>query len=60
VARIAASFGGGGHRHAGGCTLEGPLAGATERILETMRRELMTVGSGPPSNAMEPSGNLLA
>ena len=40
VARIAASFGGGGHRHAGGCTLEGPLMAAMERILETMRRML--------------------
>jgi bifunctional oligoribonuclease and PAP phosphatase NrnA len=41
VARIAASFGGGGHLHAGGCTLEGPLSAAMDRILETMRRELM-------------------
>jgi bifunctional oligoribonuclease and PAP phosphatase NrnA len=41
VARIAASFGGGGHLHAGGCTLEGPLPAATSRILETMRRELI-------------------
>lgn len=40
VARIAASFGGGGHLHAGGCTLDGPLGRATETILETMRREL--------------------
>jgi len=40
VARIAASFGGGGHRHAGGCTLEGPLTAAMEKILERMRREL--------------------
>lgn len=60
VARIAASFGGGGHRHAGGCTMEGPLAAATERILDTMRRELMTVIPGSASNAMEPNGNLLA
>lgn len=60
VARIAAGFGGGGHRHAGGCTLDGPLAVSTERILETMRRELMTVVSSSPSSAMEPSGNLLA
>jgi bifunctional oligoribonuclease and PAP phosphatase NrnA len=44
VARIAASFGGGGHLHAGGCTLPGPLSAATDRILETMRRELMTDG----------------
>ncbi len=42
VARIAARFGGGGHLHAGGCTLEGPLRSATEKILETMRRELTT------------------
>jgi phosphoesterase RecJ-like protein len=60
VARIAASFGGGGHRHAGGCTVEGPLAAAAERILETMRRVLMTVGAGPGSNTMEPDENLLA
>ncbi len=60
VARIAANFGGGGHRHAGGCTVEGPLAVATERILERMRGELMTVVSGPASNAMEPDRNLLA
>ena len=60
VARIAASFGGGGHRHAGGCTLDGPLAAATERILKTMRRELMTVVSASASNAMEPNENLLA
>ncbi|MGA8531225.1 MAG: DHHA1 domain-containing protein, partial [Acidobacteriaceae bacterium] len=60
VAQIAASFGGGGHRHAGGCTLEGPLTKATERILETMRRELITVVSGSASNPMEPNGNLLA
>lgn len=60
VARIAATFGGGGHRHAGGCTLDGPLAAATERILETMRRELTTAVSGSASNAMETNGNLLA
>ncbi len=40
VAQVAASLGGGGHRHAGGCTLEGPLTTAMERILETMRRLL--------------------
>jgi len=42
VAEVAARFGGGGHVHAGGCTLEGPLPAATEKILETMRRELET------------------
>jgi bifunctional oligoribonuclease and PAP phosphatase NrnA len=48
VARIAASFGGGGHLHAGGCTLEGPLSAATDRILKTMRREL-TASMNPGS-----------
>lgn len=52
VARIAASFGGGGHLHAGGCTLEGPLPAATERILETMRRELVT-GVSPHGGAVK-------
>lgn len=60
VARVAAGFGGGGHRHAGGCTLEGPLAAATERILDTMRQELRTPVPGSASNAMEPNPNLLA
>ncbi|MGC2638642.1 MAG: DHH family phosphoesterase [Acidobacteriaceae bacterium] len=47
VARIAARFGGGGHRHAGGCTLEGPLSAAVERILETMRQELRSSAQAP-------------
>lgn len=47
VARIAAGFGGGGHLHAGGCTLDGPLPAATERILETMRRALMAEAESP-------------
>jgi bifunctional oligoribonuclease and PAP phosphatase NrnA len=58
VARIAASFGGGGHLHAGGCTMEGPLRQATERILDTMRRELITMVSGS-SPATEESGRNL-
>ncbi|WP_213804903.1 bifunctional oligoribonuclease/PAP phosphatase NrnA [Granulicella sp. dw_53] len=37
VARIAESLGGGGHRSASGCTLDGPLAVATERILNQLR-----------------------
>jgi bifunctional oligoribonuclease and PAP phosphatase NrnA len=40
VAQIAESFGGGGHRSASGCTLEGPLAVATERILSQLRMGL--------------------
>lgn len=43
VAEIASSLGGGGHRHAGGCTLEGPLEGAMEKILRKMQQELTSV-----------------
>ena len=59
VARIAASLGGGGHRHAGGCTVEGSLPGATERILETLRRELMTMVHGTTPAPQETNRNLL-
>jgi phosphoesterase RecJ-like protein len=37
VAQIAEHFGGGGHRNASGCTLDGPLEVATERILTELR-----------------------
>ncbi len=40
VARIAESFGGGGHRSASGCTLEGPLEVVTDRILTQLRTRL--------------------
>jgi phosphoesterase RecJ-like protein len=46
VSQVAASFGGGGHLHAGGCTLEGPLEAATSRILERLRQELDAEGAG--------------
>jgi phosphoesterase RecJ-like protein len=37
VATIAERFGGGGHENASGCTLDGPLPVATERILQYLR-----------------------
>jgi phosphoesterase RecJ-like protein len=40
VAVVAESFGGGGHRTASGCTIEGPLASATGRVLTQLRKEL--------------------
>ncbi len=40
VARVAESFGGGGHRSASGCTVGGPLGVATERILTQLRNGL--------------------
>ena len=40
VARIAERFGGGGHEHASGCTVEGPLPMATESILGVLRQQV--------------------
>jgi phosphoesterase RecJ-like protein len=40
VATIAERFGGGGHENASGCTLDGPLQVATERILLDLRKEM--------------------
>lgn len=40
VSRVAEHFGGGGHRSASGCTLDGPLGVATERILTQLRTGL--------------------
>jgi phosphoesterase RecJ-like protein len=37
VAAVAERFGGGGHRNASGCTFAGPLAEATERIVDALR-----------------------
>lgn len=40
VAGIAKSLNGGGHRLAAGCTVSGPLAAATAKVLPLIRREL--------------------
>lgn len=40
VAQVAEGFGGGGHQHASGCTLDGPLSDAEDTILDVMRRTL--------------------
>lgn len=37
VSKIAESFGGGGHKCAAGCAVEGPLSAASERILAQLR-----------------------
>lgn len=37
VAKVAENFGGGGHECASGCSIEGPLSVATERILAQLR-----------------------
>jgi phosphoesterase RecJ-like protein len=38
VAKVAESFGGGGHECASGCSLEGPLPEAVRHVLESLRR----------------------
>ena len=38
VARIAESFGGGGHECAGGCSLDGPLTEAVSKVTSQLRR----------------------
>jgi bifunctional oligoribonuclease and PAP phosphatase NrnA len=40
VAQIAEQFGGGGHRNASGCTIDGPLEVAIDRILTQLRTGL--------------------
>jgi phosphoesterase RecJ-like protein len=50
VGRVARSFGGGGHKNASGCTLEGSLDGVRARILERMAPEIDAhPGPAPPS-----------
>jgi bifunctional oligoribonuclease and PAP phosphatase NrnA len=39
VSAVAEEFGGGGHKCASGCSLEGPLADAVSRVIERLRAE---------------------
>jgi len=41
VAAIAQLFGGGGHVRAAGCTLDGPIEAATDRVVEAVRKALV-------------------
>ena len=41
VAQVAAKFGGGGHKKAAGCSINGTLEEATERILQELRTALV-------------------
>ncbi|HUZ04174.1 MAG TPA: bifunctional oligoribonuclease/PAP phosphatase NrnA [Acidobacteriaceae bacterium] len=40
VAQVAEVLGGGGHKHASGCTLEGPLFAAIDCVLKELRQQL--------------------
>jgi len=52
VGRLARGFGGGGHRNAAGCTLEGPLERVRELIVERLAPEV-TAHTPPASAAPE-------
>ncbi|MFZ0477948.1 MAG: bifunctional oligoribonuclease/PAP phosphatase NrnA [Terriglobales bacterium] len=45
VSTVAEQFGGGGHRCASGCSLEGPLAIAVSRVVERLRAETTMTSS---------------
>ena len=45
VSAVAGHFGGGGHKCASGCSLEGPLAVAVSRVVERLRAEPIVVDS---------------
>jgi phosphoesterase RecJ-like protein len=45
VSTVAEHFGGGGHKCASGCSLEGPLAVAVSRVVERLRQETVSVNS---------------
>ncbi|HNV03698.1 MAG TPA: bifunctional oligoribonuclease/PAP phosphatase NrnA [Vicinamibacterales bacterium] len=47
VGRVARSFGGGGHKHASGCTLTGTLAEVKSRVLERVRPEIASAAPEP-------------
>jgi phosphoesterase RecJ-like protein len=45
VSTVAEHFGGGGHKCAGGCSLEGPMAVAVARVIERLRAEKAAVNA---------------
>jgi phosphoesterase RecJ-like protein len=51
VARIAESFGGGGHRNASGCTLTGDIASVISRVVEALQAACLATPSAPPGIA---------
>jgi len=56
VARVAEEFDGGGHVAAAGCTLQGPLAGAVQRVVEAAQRELARFPVAPASAGVAAGG----
>jgi phosphoesterase RecJ-like protein len=46
VSSVAEHFGGGGHKCASGCSLEGPLSVAVAKVIERLRAERVAVNAG--------------
>ncbi len=55
VSRAAAACGGGGHRNAAGCTLDGPFSVAVERVLGELAIELQRVADLPTPPMISPT-----
>jgi phosphoesterase RecJ-like protein len=47
VSRVAEQFGGGGHRNASGCTIDGTLSTAVTSVLEALRKAPVTAHAAP-------------
>jgi len=45
VARVALAFGGGGHPQAAGCTMDGPLNVAVERVVAALKSQVLNIAS---------------
>ncbi len=55
VSRAAAACGGGGHRNAAGCTLEGPFEAAVRRVLSELALEVQRVADLPVEPMISPT-----
>jgi phosphoesterase RecJ-like protein len=60
IASVAEHFGGGGHRNASGCTVEGPLAEVTWRVVDRLRSAASRVPSDSPVEHPVSPATLLA
>jgi phosphoesterase RecJ-like protein len=47
VSTVAEYFGGGGHKCASGCSIEGPLSVAVSRIVDRLRAEAVLLNAEP-------------
>lgn len=55
VSQVASALGGGGHRNAAGCTMDGPFDLAVERVLTELHAEVHRVADLPPVPVPSPT-----